>query len=544
MKKSLHLEAIEPEALRRRLAAEPLPDNMCALLDARAAEHPDRRAWLFFERDEDLTYLEVLENVGRAANALSALGVRKGSHVAVMSLNCSAYLIAWLAIARLGAVIVPINTRYTPREVKYVLDDGDIDYMIIWHELTAALDGIDQWPPRLRDERVIVIGATPAEGRHRWETILESASTTFEPRECVGLDDIVNIQYTSGTSGFPKGCMLTHRYWLTIGRTMSGALGFPLTRALYNQNFFYMDGPAIAMMCFERGAAFYLVTRPSIAKFVDWIRAFAIEYCFFFEALYKHPETPLDADNELKLIQTFGFNPKNHADLERRYGTTARESYGMTECGCALYMPIQQAEMVGSGSCGIAAPYREVMIMDEEGEPAGRGVVGELLVRGPGIMLGYYKRPEANAESFVDGWFRTGDLFRQDEDGFFYIVGRKKDMIRRNAENIAAREVEEVLRGYADIEEVAAVPVPDERVGEEVKVYVKLREGRTKQTVTPQQILEYCDGRLASFKIPRYVGYCAEFPKTDSDRVEKKKLIAGVSDLRLDSYDRVDGIWR
>lgn len=533
-----------PAALRHEIEAQPLAANMAGLLDSCVERHPDKRAWFFFERGEDYTYREARDNVNRAANVLRALGVRKGTHVAVMSPNCGAFLTAWLAIARLGAVIVPINTRYTSREVAYVLDDGDVELLIIWHELLGAFEGIEPRPERLPNDRVIVIGKQLGSYPNCWEALTAAASACFVPDQPVGLDDLVNIQYTSGTSGFPKGCMLTHRYWLTIGRVMGGILGFPLKRALYNQNFFYMDGPAIAMMCLDWGAEFYLVTRPSGAKFIDWVRAFGIEYCFYFEALYKQPETPHDADNNLKLLQIFGFNRNHHADLERRYGTIARESFGMTECGCILYMPVEAATMVGSGSCGIPAPFREVMIADEQGRPVAQGEVGELLVRGPGMMLGYYRRPEANAESFINGWFRTGDLFRQDERGYFYVVGRKKDMIRRNAENIAAREVEEVLRGLAEIKEVAAVPVPDDRVGEEVKVYVRLKDGLTRNELPPERIIRYCEGRLAPFKIPRYVAYCEDFPMTDSDRVEKKKLVAGVSDLRLDSYDRVDGIWR
>src|SRR5262249_6711762 len=153
--------------------------------------------------------------------------------------------------------------------------------------------------------------------------------------------------------------------------------------------------------------------------------------------------------------QIFGFNKANHADLERRFGAPAREAYGMTESGCALYMPFGESEMVGSGSCGIPCPHREAAILDEDGNPVRQGEIGELWLKGPGLMLGYYKRPEANAETFRGEWMRTGDLFRQDERGYFYIVGRRKDMVRRNAENVAAREVEEVLRELPAIKEAA-----------------------------------------------------------------------------------------
>jgi acyl-CoA synthetase (AMP-forming)/AMP-acid ligase II len=159
------------------------------------------------------------------------------------------------------------------------------------------------------------------------------------------------------------------------------------------------------------------------------------------------------------------------------------------------------------------------------------------------MMLGYYKNPEATAETFHQGWLRTGDLARRDEKGFYFIVGRKKEMIRRNAENIAVREVEEVIRGMPVVDEVAVVPVPDPVVGEEVKAYVKLKAGADPAAATPDAILAFCKERLAPFKLPRFVAFRDSFPMTDSSRVEKKKLIAEDPDLRRGSYDRVEGRW-
>ena len=160
------------------------------------------------------------------------------------------------------------------------------------------------------------------------------------------------------------------------------------------------------------------------------------------------------------------------------------------------------------------------------------------------MMLGYYRKPEANAETFYREWLCTGDLFRQDENGYFYIVGRKKDMVRRNAENIACREVEAVLRELDAVKEAAVVAVPDEQVGEEVKAYIQLQQGYAENAATPQMILTHCEERLAVFKVPRYIEYRNDFPMTDSARVEKNKVKAESPDLRLNSYDRVDEVWR
>ena len=532
------------QAERHRIEQVTLPANMGAFVDEVAERFADDRAWYFFERGEDLTYREMRKYVDRTANALRGLGVRKGSHVAVMSPNCAAFLGSWLALAKLGGVIVPVNTRYTPRELEYVLVDSEAELLLIHDELLAVFEGIGEKPARLTPERVIIIDGSHHDYPYAWDELLAGADGDFVAAEAVGLDDMVNIQYTSGTTGLPKGCMLTHRYWLQGAVATREIVDFPLKSALFNQNFFYMDGPFIALLCFYKGAAFHLCSKPSAARFVEWLRKYAIEYCFYFDPLYKVPETPHDADNQLKLMHIFGFNRAKHADLERRYGCIVREAYGLTECIPALYMPLAATHMVGSGSCGLVAPFREAMIAADDGQPVARGEIGELWLRGPGKMLGYYEKPEATAEVLVDGWFRTGDLFRQDEEGFFYIVGRTKDMVRRNAENIAAREVEEVLRGMPEIKEAAIVPVPDEVTGEEVKAYIQLQINLSKEDVPPEAVLAFCNGRLAPFKIPRYFEYRAGFPMTDSARVEKKKIIAETPDLRLNSYDRVDGVWR
>jgi crotonobetaine/carnitine-CoA ligase len=182
-------------------------------------------------------------------------------------------------------------------------------------------------------------------------------------------------------------------------------------------------------------------------------------------------------------------------------------------------------------------------VADENGNPLPDGEIGELIVRGPGILQGYYRKPEANKASFHGEWFRTGDLFRRDERGFFYIVGRIKDMIRRAGENIAAREVEAVVCGLPEIAEAAALPVPDETRGEEVKIYVVPQPGVTQANLTPQKIIGYCTANLASFKVPRYIEYRSELPKTPSDKVAKHVLKAEKQDLRTGSWDRVEQRW-
>jgi crotonobetaine/carnitine-CoA ligase len=245
----------------------------------------------------------------------------------------------------------------------------------------------------------------------------------------------------------------------------------------------------------------------------------------------------------LRLIHIFGFAPANHAALERRYGAIARESYGMSECAPILIMPLDAEVMVGSGSCGLHAPLTELKIVGEDGKQVAQGDIGELLIKSPSMLRGYYGDGIATTQTIEDGWLKTGDLFRQDEEGFFYIVGRKKDMVRRNSENISCREVEEVIRQIPGVLEAAMVPVKDSMVGEEPKVYIQLQDGFSAANVTPKVIVDFCLKQLAPFKTPRYIEYVKEFPLTESARVSKKAMIANVKDLRVGSFDVREETW-
>src|SRR5690606_25906616 len=217
--------------------------------------------------------------------------------------------------------------------------------------------------------------------------------------------------------------------------------------------FFYMTAQWQFVMSLYQRATAYIAARQSATRFMSWVQAFDIDFCIIPGLAYKQPERDTDADNSIVRANIYGFPKGNHADLERRFGVIAREGYGMTEIGAGMFVPMEASDMVGSGSVGIPMPFREYRIVDESGIDVGRGEVGELIVRGAGIMQGYYRKPDAMASSYYGEWFRTGDLFKQDERGYYYIVGRNKDMIRRAGENIAAREIEEVLLEIPEIAE-------------------------------------------------------------------------------------------
>src|SRR5262249_24836570 len=271
---------------------------------------------------------------------------------------------------------------------------------------------------------------------------------------------------------------------------------------------------------------------------------YQIHFCIFPELVYRQPARDDDARAQLRRVATYGHAKAIHPDLERRFNVVAREGFGMTEVGSALSMPYEDTRMVGWGACGLPSAYRECRIWDQEGRDVPQGAIGELVVRGPGVMKGYYKKPEANRKAFFGDWLRTGDLFIQDERGYYSIVGRLKDMIRRSGENVAAREVEAALVAIEGVEDAAAIPVPDERRREEVKAYVILKPGFRKITLPPQRILDEVAKVLAPFKVPRYIEYVANLPKTPSEKIKKDVLKAEKPDLRADSWDLVEKRWR
>ncbi|MBM3596922.1 MAG: ATP-dependent acyl-CoA ligase [Alphaproteobacteria bacterium] len=530
------------------IEAAPLPANVAALLHEAAAEVPDRPVLVFFDDDETITYGELARRVARTAHALVRLGVRHGTHVSVMVYSEATYPVTWLALASIGAVTQPLNYGYTSRELQYMLEDSTAELLIIDRALLPVFEGMER--ALLPRERVIVVGSAAPGYPHEWRSIAADCPSTFTPAREPVLDDLMNIQYTSGTTGMPKGALQTQRYWLTFGRVGAAQFQDRIERLLIAQPFYYIDAQWLLLMTIYQRATAYVARRQSASRFLGWLKQYRINYCNFPEVVSKQPERADDGENAMMVASCYSHRPENYPWYERRYGFRARQGFSMTEAGCVLYVPMEATAMTGSGTVGIPVAFREVKVLDAEGREVPRGEVGELCVRSkPGaptsILLGYYNKPEATASAFHDGgWFRTGDAARQDPSGWFFYLGRRKDLVRRNQENISAVEVESVLRGLPDIMEAAVLPVPDELRGEEVKAYLLLAEGRTRADCPPETVVAHCEKLLARFKIPRYIEYVTEFPRTPSLKIKKSALIAAKPDLRVGCYDRQEQRWR
>lgn len=531
------------ERLMRQVEATPLPQNVAVLLRERAAQLPNERVLNFFDDGEALTYGELADRVARLASGFSSIGVRRGSHVGVMVYTCATYPITWLALASLGAVTVPINFNYTPRELQYMLTDSQAQHLVIEADLVRVYESIEH--PPLPDASIIVVGGAPSKGRRSWQSLLQNGDAAFRSDHEPQIDDLMNIQYTSGTTGMPKGAMLPHRYWLTFGRVGAAQIQDDVKEVLIAQPFYYVDAQWMFLMAVFQGGTAHVARKQSASRFFGWVKQFGIHFCNFPEVVSRAPETPADADNKLKVLYSYSHQLPNYRAYEKRYGCLARQGFSMTEIGIGMYVPYEADHMTGTGTVGIPAAFRETMVADPQGKAVADGELGELCVRGIGMFQGYYNKAEATKSAFhADGWFRTGDLGRRSPEGWFWYLGRMKDMVKRSGENVSATEVEAVLRGVDGVLEAAVLPVPDTLRGEEVKAYLLLEEGRTKDDVSPASIGAHCAQNLAKFKIPRYLEYVTEFPRTPSLKIKKSALIAAKPDLRIGSYDCSEKVWR
>ncbi len=530
---------VEPAAVRRaRIEAEPLPANIAQLVREASRAGGSRLVWHFIDSGETLTYAALEPRVFALAAGLARLGIGKGTHVAVMLPNIAAMPLTWLSIGVLGAVMVPLNTGYSEREIACVVGDSEATFLVTDPaclavvERTAADGRI-----ALAAGRIIVAGDSPA-GYVSLARLMEGDGAAFEPVADVGHDNLLNIQYTSGTTGFPKGCMLSQRYWLGAGKVNAFRDGRRYRSILVSTPFYYMDPQWLLLMALYQRATLHVALRQSASRFLHWLRTYEIEFCLLPVLTMKQPVDPRDRQNAVVRANVYGVPPHLHREIEARFDLCAREAFGMTEIGPALYMPIESTDMIGSGACGIPCPFRECRVADEHGVTVPPGTVGELLVRGPGILQGYYNRPDATRAAFHGDWFRTGDLFRMDEHGYFSIVGRIKDMIRRSGENIAAREVEAVLTAHPGVAEAAVVPVKDAVRGEEIKALIVWREGVAGQARDLADLIEHCRRNLAPFKIPRYFQSRSVLPKTGSSKIAKHLLIDEPDAPDAAIYDR------
>ncbi|WOH63946.1 class I adenylate-forming enzyme family protein [Bradyrhizobium sp. BWA-3-5] len=527
-------------ALRRIEALESAYETTTIgqLVSMRARTHGSATAIDIFERGERATYSEMDRFSNKYAHALRKLGVRKGDRIGVMLPNRIEFPILWFAFAKLGAVLVPVNMRYTAREIEYILGDTQAKFAIVDESAWPVFSAMDSWPRGLANERVVLVGQASAGAGTTLDELLKDVDDS-PLDEDVQPGDLLNIQYTSGTTGAPKGCMLTHDYFGVASYQQAYRDLRPYKTYLSWSPLFYAYGQGVLLKSYRQGGTLYVAQQLSSTRCMDWVKKYQIEYCTLPELIAKSAEGPLTS---LKQVAQYDpWSPETVRRFRERFGARGLDSYSSTEMAYALLPPDIEV-MDDSGSVGIRAPLRALRLVKEDGAPAPVGEVGELWVSGRGIFKGYWNLPEADAAAFEGEWYKTGELLRCDELGFYWFVGRKKDMIRRSGENIAAGDIEAVIREIPAVLDVAAIPVPDAKRGDEVKICVELREGVTPDDRLVERILEHARARLAVFKVPRYIAFTPELPRNTNNKVLKRELLT-VSNPLAGVYDAAEKRW-
>jgi carnitine-CoA ligase len=462
--------------------------------------------------------------------------VEPGDRVLIMLDNRTEFMVAWLAVNACEASLVSVNTSAGEHDAGHVARDSAAKLAICGADHERLIRRVVD-PDGT--EVVVVRGAEPNGLAHYVGESgpLRLAELSVDP------DAITNVYYTSGTTGPPKGCMVAHDYWIRFVELYLGLYGLgPDDRLLCCLQFFYNDPPWLFLASLRAGAPLVTMRRFSVSRFWPVVAENRVTRLFALASipalLLKAEPRPEERRHQVEFALHIGIPAQLHAEFVERWGFPWVEGYGLTESGLVVAMPLEHAEeMTGSGSIGLPCPGVSVRLVDDEGREVGAEEPGEILIKAPGMMRGYLNRPEATAETLADGWLHSGDLARRDEAGYLYFLGRKKDIVRRAGENVAAAEVENVLRSHPAVLEAAVVAVPDELRGEEVKAYVALVEDAS--VVTPAALVDFCRDRLAKHKVPRYIEYRAEpFPRTPSMRVKKSALLAEVEDPFALAWDR------
>jgi long-chain acyl-CoA synthetase len=484
----------------------------------------DRVALVF--NDEEFTYRRLEELTARLANALSGMGVGSGDRVTLYSQNCWEWIVSYYAVLRLGAVINPINVMLTPDEVVYVTKDCGAK---------ALLASVDKGSPVVdrRDEtpldHIVLFGEDVPDGATSFDQLVADSSPDFAEID-IDPSSISTIGYTSGTTGHPKGAMLTHRA-IVLNSAMTANLhartgddvcysALPCAHVYGNvvmNGAFFLGAKLVLNDRFDPLDTMGLIERHQATIF-DGVPTMYL----FMLADSKFDDFDLSS---LRLCAVGGQTmpePKM-VEVEQRFGCPLIELWGMTELG-GLGTTFPAYGPRKHGSIGIQIPYVECRIadVDDPAKTLDSNEVGELMVRGPIVMQGYFGNAEKTAETIEpDGWLHTGDVARMDEDGCVFIVDRKKDMIVTAGYNVYPAEIERVVAGHPAVALVAVGSIDDEMKGELAKAYIVLKDGAT---ASEDEIIEYCRGTLAAYKVPRHVQFVDDVPKTSTGKIMRRML--------------------
>ncbi len=532
--------------------------SLTDVFDEVASKYSGRDAMIFY--GNKISFGKLREEVDRFATALHELGIRKGDKIALYLLNSPQYVIAYFGALKVGATLTPISPVYTSIEVKHQVEDSQAESIVCQDFLydnversgvgfkNVILTSIGDYLPlskklagksilgRYGQMEVPSPQFIESRGFHQFQKLIKKYPPTPPKVEINAKEDIAVLPYTGGTTGLPKGAVLTHYNLLACGLQVQAFWpiieeGKEVIPALLP--FYHIYGQVVVMLNgLILGSTLLLFTTPDLDEVLSSMERYRATAFYSVPTAYQflkdYDKTGRFNWKGLKAI-TSGADTLHEStvkDWERRTGARIIEGYGLTECSAVSHInPLGRPKV---GSFGVPLPNVGAAIVDyETGEYVPPGEVGELLIEGPNIMKGYWKRPEDTRESLVerDGktWFRTGDLVRMDEEGYFFFYDRKKDMIKYKGYSVFAREIEEVLHQHPQVKAAGVLGVPDPTVGQLIKAIVVLQaEARGK--VSEEEIVKYCEENLAHYKVPKIVEFRGELPKTDVGKVSHREL--------------------
>lgn len=511
--------------------------------ELRAVDSADKPFLILDE--EVVAYAEFDRRVNRVAHGLSALGVERGTTVALLLSNREELLLSWFAVAKLGGVAVPVNVAFLAPEVRYVLEHSRAALLVTEPDLYGrAVVPVRDGLSALRGV-VMAGGEPPLASDSRFADLLAGSPAPPPPLFVDAARDPFTILYTSGTTGYPKGCVLPQSYFPLNGAAICHGMAIGSDdRLLMPLPLFHVNAEITVLGAMVNRAAYVLRPRFSATAFWDEARRYratAFNHVgTMISILLKHEPEPRDRDHVLRVACGGGAPAQRIPEFQQRFGVELVELYATTEsCMDTMGHAATPGGAQPAGSAGRAVWFKEVAIRGPGGEFLSPGEIGEIVTRPklPGtMMLEYFREPEATAEALRDGWFHSGDLGRLDAAGYLTFVDREKHIVRRAGENISSLEVERVLKEHPAVLEVAVVPVQDEIRGEEVKACVVLRPEH-RERFDPADLLASCAGRLAPFKVPRYVKVYEALPVTETQRIKKVELKAEPEPL-AGAYDR------
>jgi len=519
-----------PESVRLRFDIS--PPTLNHVLENAVSRYPDQLAVVF--KDVRWTYAELKEKVDNLASALKGIGIRKGDRVAMMLQNCPEFVAAYYAIMKVGGIAVMLNPMNKAPELSFYLNDSGAETMIASDAAHEILMSLERTPLKRRIW-VHAAGSSPAGGHGdlSFERLTQKGEQTEIPAAPIGPDDTAVLLYTGGTTGRSKGVMLTHGNLVANiaqhDEVYRDVLVHGSERVMIPIPLFHSYGMTVGMnLGILQGSCLILMERFQLEEAVQLIETHKptrfLGMPTIYVALNSHPRIQACGMDNIKICHSGGapIPVELIHEIERKTGVTIMESYGLTECSPGvLGQPSKQNRRIGS--VGIPLPMTDCKIVDLETgtREMPPGERGELIIKGPQVMKSYWQRPEEMALAFRDGWLYTGDIAQMDEDGYFYIVDRKKDMIIASGYNVYPREIEEVLYQHPAVREAVVVGVKDPYRGETVKAFISLKAGAA---ASEEEIIQHCKSNLSAYKVPKLIEFRPELPKSDVGKLLRKVL--------------------